>query len=130
MTKQEKISLGVAIGAAALLWFGKRATGVSGIGAADEYVIIKRTGYPYRNSGAMIWDVEVLCGWDKYGYARFNNPYSQIAFNEKIYKTLKGAESALRRLIDEGEGKNTPGYNEVELEIMNWRDYVNSYIRR
>ena len=36
MTKNEKVSLGIAVGAAAAVWFAKRHLGVSGIGAARK----------------------------------------------------------------------------------------------
>lgn len=104
-------------------------SGASGIGKADGEYVIKA----YWHDG-YYGNVRIFAGynydrWNGEKWAKWYNPLARWSeYEEKIYKTRKGAEKAIEDLI-----KNNENYwngNPVELSIMKWEDYINKYIRR
>ena len=97
--------------------------GTRGVGALDdnEYVITL-TSPAYNHNGVQVYYWDVFCGYgyrDGETWARWCNPKGRwMEYDEKVYKTRKGAEKALRELIERGEGGE-----QGEMKIMTLRDY-------
>lgn len=107
----------------------RRREGANGIGKADgEYVI--KAYWEDGNYG----NVRIFAGynydrWNGEKWAKWYDPLARWSeYEEKIYKTRKGAEKAIQELIKNKED-NWNG-EPVEFSIMTWDDYVDEYIRR
>ena len=116
MTKNEKISLGIAVGAAAAVWFAKRAAGVSGIGKINPNrngwtrVIFRK--YPDGEIIALFpdekWDAGFrLCA----SYMHFGG-HSGADYNGVIHDTKPATVSEYEPLLNE---LFSMGYNYLEI---------------
>ena len=104
--------------------YGASKHGISGIGKTDEEYLIKTKWEDGRFT-----EERIFCGWtyDNWSgekWARWGNPHTRygMEYDEKIYKTRKGAEKAIQELIARGEDhwNNIP----CKLSIISWSDYV------
>lgn len=109
MTKNEKVSLGVAIGAAALLWFGKRATGIcgtAGIGRLlsakdyDDYTTYFGDERDYRVGDWYVYKYpHDSLGKDVNKGISFNQLYILMQYGVPVYELIGVGDSIVRERI-------------------------------
>ena len=102
-------------------WMIAKRKGIAGIGATDEYLI-----RAWCDKGQFS-EVGIFCGFsykDGEKWAKWNNPAYRYGseYDEKIFKTRKGAEKAIEELKRVGED-SWNGYP-VEFEIITWDEHV------
>ena len=88
-----------------------------GVGAVDGYVLTMKIPHGEYH-GVPTYYKYVFCGWDRKGYAIWEDPYSYRSFDEKLYKTMAAAERAVQRIVSDGDGKLE------NIEILTWSKYT------
>ena len=104
-------------------------SGTNGIGAADGEYVVEAYWRDERYGNVRIFAGYTYNKWNGEKWAKWYDPTAQWSeYEEKIYKTRKGAEKAIQELVAIGED-SWNGYP-VELSVITWDEYVNRYIRR
>ena len=102
---------------------------MSGIGGEGNGYVIMITRPDGYHNGVPLVKEEVFCGYsyrDREKWARWCDPYYRygMEYDEKIFKTRKGAEKALQELIAFGESTNWDESEQYDLEVITWEEYV------